>query len=111
DKNVVLRTEYFASLVRSIIGQQISVSAASDIYGRLQQWENDHITAEGLLEQSTEDLKSFGLTKQKTKYVQDLAGKVASGELDFQHLATYDDKMIVRQLTNVKGIGKWTAEV
>lgn len=111
DIEVVLRTEYFASLVRSIIGQQISVSAASAIYGRLQQLLNDHITAEGLLEQSTEDLRSVGLTKQKTKYVQDLAGKVASGELDLQHLATYDDKMIVRQLTNVKGIGKWTAEV
>src|SRR5699024_12052861 len=71
DIDVVLRTEYFASLVRSIIGQQISVSAASAIYGRLQQLLNDHITAEGLLEQSTEDLRSVGLTKQKTKYVQE----------------------------------------
>src|SRR5699024_11971122 len=96
---------------RSIIGQQISVNAASAIYGRLQQLVNGHITAEGLLEQSTENLRSVGLTKQKTKYVQYLAEKVESGELDIQHLATYDDKMIVKQLTKVKGIRKWTAQV
>src|SRR5699024_11332402 len=69
------------------------------------------ITAEGLLEQSTEDVRADGLTKQKTKDVQDLAEKVESGELDIQHLATYDDKMIVKQLTNVKDIGRWTDEV
>src|SRR5699024_8240175 len=98
-------------LVRQIVGQQISMNSASAIYGRLQQLENGHITAEGVLEQSTENLRSVGLTKQKTTYIQDVADKVESGELDIQHLATYDDKMIVKQLTNVKGIGRWTAEV
>src|SRR5699024_5331686 len=64
DIDVVLRSDYFASLVRSIIGQQISVSAASAIYGRLQQLVNGHITAEGLLEQSTEHLRSVGVPRQ-----------------------------------------------
>src|SRR5699024_8008415 len=91
DITLVLRTEYFASLVRSIIGQQISVNAASAIYGRLQQLVNGHITAEGLLEQSTENLRSVGLTNQKTKYVQDLAVKVVSVVIENQHLSNNAD--------------------
>lgn len=108
---IALRSDYFASLVRSIIGQQISVSAASAIYGRLQQLLNGHITAEGLLQHSKEEIKEVGLTKQKTAYVIDLAEKVVTDELDLQNIAAYDNKTIMKQLTNVKGIGKWTAEV
>src|SRR5699024_9806563 len=75
DIYVIVRTYYFSSLVSSIIVQQIFVSGASAIYERLQQLLKGLITAEGLLEQSTEDLRSVGLTRQNTKYVQDLAGK------------------------------------
>lgn len=108
---VPLRTEYLASIVRSIIGQQISVAAASAIYGRLLDLLEGHITAEGLLAKSTEALRQVGLTKRKTDYVQDLAEKVATGKLDIEHIADYDNEAIMEQLTNVKGIGKWTAEM
>src|SRR5699024_471898 len=111
DITLVLRTEYFASLVRSIIGQQISVNAASAIYGRLQQLVNGHITAEGLLEQSTENLRSVGITKQKTKYVYYLAEIVETGEINIQHRASNDDNMIGKQLTNIMCIGRCTTEV
>lgn len=111
DIEIYLRTDYLASIVRSIVGQQISVSAASAIYGRLEELLDGKITAKGLLEKSKEELRGVGLTKRKTDYVKDLADKVASGELDLEHISDYNNEDIMNQLINVKGIGKWTAEM
>ena len=111
DIKIQLRTDYLASIVRSIIGQQISVSAASAIYRRLQELLHGKITTEGLLATSGEELKQVGLTKRKAEYVKDLAEKIVKGELDLGNIAAYDDIVVMEQLTNVKGIGKWTAEM
>lgn len=111
DVEVTLRSDYLASIVRSIIGQQISVSAASAIYKRLQDQLNGGITAEALLTETNDALRNAGLTKRKTEYVKDLAEKVVSGALDLEHISKYDNQAIIDQLINVKGIGKWTAEM
>lgn len=111
DIEVSLRTDYFASIVRSIIGQQISVAAARSIYGRLLDLLGGQITGEGLLAKSQDELRQAGLTKRKAEYVKDLAEKVAAGELDIENINDYDNQSVMEQLTNVKGIGKWTAEM
>ena len=111
DIEILLRSDYLSSIVRSIMGQQISVSAASAIYGRLLDLLGGHITADGLLKISTEDLRQVGLTMRKAEYVKDLAHKVVQRELDLENIADYDDDAIIKQLINVKGIGKWTAEM
>lgn len=111
DIEIPLRSDYLSSIVRSIIGQQISVSAASAIYGRLLDLLGGRITVEGLLTTSTEDLRQVGLTMRKAEYVKDLADKIVKRELDFESIADYDDEAILKQLINVKGIGKWTAEM
>lgn len=111
DIEIILRTDYLSSIVRSIMGQQISVSAASAIYGRLEALLDGQITAEGLLAKTKEELRQVGLTQRKADYVKDLAVKVVSKELDLKNITKYDDDEIIRQLVNVKGIGKWTAEM
>lgn len=111
DIEIRLRSDYLSSIVRSIIGQQISVSAASAIYGRLVDLLGGHIIADGLLVISKEALREAGLTMRKTEYVKDLANKIVNRELDLENIAEYDDEAILGQLINVKGIGKWTAEM
>src|SRR5699024_11779647 len=60
---------------------------------------------------SEADLRAVGLTKRKAEYVKDLATKVNASELDLENIAKYSNEEIMKQLTNVKGIGKWTAEM
>ncbi|MDW0109683.1 DNA-3-methyladenine glycosylase family protein [Sporosarcina aquimarina] len=111
DIEIPLRTDYLASIVRSIVGQQISVSAARAIYGRLEELLDGKITAEGLRAKTKEELRLVGLTQRKADYVKDLAEKVASKELDLNNITQYTDEAIIEQLVNVKGIGNWTAEM
>ena len=111
DLDIPLRTDYLASIVRSIIGQQISVSAASAIYGRLVELLGGFISADGLLRTSVEDLRQAGLTMRKAEYVKDLADKIGTRKLDLENIALYDDDEVLQQLILVKGIGKWTAEM
>ncbi|PID22839.1 DNA-3-methyladenine glycosidase [Sporosarcina sp. P3] len=111
DMEIPLRTDYLSSIVRSMIGQQISVQAASAIYARLLDLLGGHITVDGLIKTSKEELREVGLTMRKSEYVKDLADKIANGDLDLLHIAEYDDDAVLKQLINVKGIGKWTAEM
>lgn len=111
DVEITLKTDYFSSIVRSIIGQQISVAAANAIYGRLKLLLDDEITAEKLFEKSKEELREVGLTNRKVDYVKDLAEKVLTNELDLENISQNSNEEITKQLINVKGIGKWTAEM
>jgi len=111
DIEINLRKDYFKSLIRSIIGQQISVAAASTIYERFEALFEGEMTPQKLLAISEADLRAVGLTKRKAEYVKDLATKVNASELDLENIAKYSNEEIMKQLTNVKGIGKWTAEM
>lgn len=111
DIEITLRSNYFTSLVRSIIGQQISVTAATAIYNRLELLLDNKITADSLLKVTDEQLREVGLTYRKIEYVQDLAVKMHHSKINLQNLAKLDKKTIITQLTSVKGIGKWTAEM
>ncbi|MEW9676727.1 DNA-3-methyladenine glycosylase [Lentibacillus sp. L22] len=108
---IALRPNYFHSLVRSMIGQQISVAAASAIYNRLDTLMEHDITAEKLLLADDQSLSEIGLSARKVLYLRDLAEKVSSNVLNLEVLDGLDNNEVIKQLTSIKGIGKWTAEM
>ena len=104
---------HFYALLSSIVSQQISVRAAATIMGRIEALFPDgtSVTAAGVLALGTEPLRAAGLSGMKTRYVLDLAERVAVGQLDLDHIATLDDEAVIAELVQVKGIGRWTAEM
>ena len=102
----------FGLLVRSIISQQISTSAARAIRKRLHELAGPGgLTAANLARFRVDELRSVGLSPQKASYVADLAGKVNDGTVDLQRLGRLSDERVVEVLTRVKGIGRWTAQM
>jgi len=102
----------FGMLVRSIISQQISVGAARAIRGRLEQLVSDEgIKPAVIAGLSLQQLRSVGLSPQKASYLHDLAAKVQSGEVRLARLARWSDEEIIEELIQVKGIGRWTAQM
>ncbi len=105
-------TDHFSALCREIIGQQLSSKAALVIFGRFRDlFPKKKITSKHLVKIKPEDLRSVGLSNSKAAYLKDLAGKVESGELSLEKISKMDDESVVRELTKVKGIGPWTAEM
>jgi len=102
----------FGMLVRSIISQQISVGAARAIRGRLENLAGKQgIKPAVIAALSPEQLRSVGLSPQKTSYMHDLAAKVQSGEVRLARLSRWNDEQIIEELIQVKGIGRWTAQM
>lgn len=101
----------FHSLAEAIVYQQLHGKAAATIFQRLTDLAGTPLTAEGILKLSTEQLRSVGLSKQKLSYLRDLAARTQAGELDFARLPDLSDAEVIRQLTEVKGIGVWTAHM
>ncbi len=104
--------DIFDALVDAIISQQISVKAADAIMARVRAALPDgKVTAEALLPFDFERLRALGLSPQKARYIRNLVEHVSSGQLQLEALPALDDEEIIRQLTAVKGIGRWTAEM
>jgi DNA-3-methyladenine glycosylase II len=103
----------FAVLIRSITYQQLAGRAAAAIHGRLLAALDGEVTAERVLATPTEVLRGVGLSGNKARSVHDLAAKVLDGTvvLDSRRLARVPDDEIVRRLSTVRGIGKWSAEI
>ncbi|MCP5361823.1 MAG: DNA-3-methyladenine glycosylase 2 family protein [Hyphomicrobiales bacterium] len=101
----------FTTLVRSIVGQQVSVQAADAIWSRVMEALNGDISHATLLAIDPEALRACGLSRQKVAYVKDIAMRTKSGALDFEALTTLPDAEAINMLTAVKGIGTWTAEM
>ena len=103
----------FAALVRSITYQQLAGAAASAIHGRLIALLDGEVTPERLLAVSSEQLRAAGMSGNKTRSLQDLSVKVLDGTvvLDPRRLGRLGDAEIVARLSQVRGIGKWSAEV
>jgi len=98
------------TLLRTIIGQQVSVSAASAIWTRLEGVVGPGLDPTALVATPDEDLRAAGLSRQKISYVKSLAELVANGELDLHSLPA-DDEEAIAQLIRIKGIGRWSAEI
>jgi DNA-3-methyladenine glycosylase II len=101
----------FHSLAEAIVYQQLNGKAAVTIFNRFAAQAGDPLTPEGILKLSDEQMRSAGLSKQKSSYLKDLAVKTASGQLDFSRLADLPDEGVIEHLTQVKGIGVWTAQM
>jgi DNA-3-methyladenine glycosylase II len=109
------RMEYgppeFHSLAEAIVYQQLNGKAAVTIFKRFAALAGEPLTPEGILKLSDEQLRSVGLSKQKSGYLKDLAAKTAAGLLDFSRLLEMPDDEVIKHLTQVKGIGVWTAQM
>ena len=104
--------EAYGSLVRTIIGQQLSTKAARSIYGRLTAlFEGRPPTPEELLSTDDEPLRACGLSGPKVRYLRDLAERVISGGLNLPSLDDLPDEEVIRQITAVKGLGRWSADM
>ena len=102
----------FAMLVRSIISQQISVGAARSIRNRLEALvAPDKVTPESLQRFTPRQLRSAGLSQQKTTYILDLATKVSQDEVVLRTIGRRSNEAVIEELTQVKGIGRWTAQM
>ena len=101
----------FASLAEAIVYQQLNGKAAETIFKRFAALAGDPLTPEGILKLSDEQLRGVGLSKQKSTYLKDLAQKTAAGVLDFPRLPELPDEEVIEHLTQVKGIGVWTAHM
>jgi len=101
----------FSALAESIVYQQLNGTAAATIFGRFAALAGEPLTPEGILKLSDEQLRSVGLSKQKSAYLKDLAAKAAAGVLDFARLPELSDDEVIEHLTQVKGIGVWTAHM
>jgi len=104
------RGDAFQTLARSIIGQQISVKAAQSVWDRFAT-EVGEMKPARVLKLSVERLRGCGLSGQKVNYLLDLSARFANGELDASRWHDMDDEALIEDLTRVKGIGRWTAEM
>ena len=101
----------FHSLAEAIVYQQLNGKAAVTIFKRFAALAGEPLTPQGILKLSGEQMRSVGLSKQKSAYLKDLAEKTVSRLLDFAKLPDLPDKEIIEHLTQVKGIGVWTAQM
>jgi len=101
----------FSSLAEAIVYQQLNGKAAVTIFHRFAALAGQPLTPAGILKLSDEQLRSVGLSKQKSAYLKDLAAKTAAGLLDFTRLPELSDAEVIEHLTQVKGIGVWTAHM
>ncbi|MFT3804289.1 MAG: DNA-3-methyladenine glycosylase [Burkholderiaceae bacterium] len=108
--HLVLRSDPFQTLARSIVGQQISVKAAQSVWNRCVALVGT-MTPLSLLAQQTEALRACGLSYRKIEYLVDLCIHFDSGAIDAAEWPRMSDEDIIRDLTGIRGIGRWTAEM
>jgi DNA-3-methyladenine glycosylase II len=105
-----IRDRGYATMLRTIVGQQVSVQAAASMWAKLEAALGPGCPAETLLSKSDEELRACGLSRQKQGYARSLASLTQSGELSFDALPE-DDEDAITLLTQIKGIGRWSAEI
>ena len=107
-----LHRNRFRALIFSILGQQISGKAAAAIRARLVEYlKPEQISPQSIAQLTPAELRAIGLSTQKSVYVLDLAKRVVEGELKLNRVARMPDEEVIQALTQVKGIGVWTAQM
>ena len=102
----------FSALVHSIIGQQLSKDAARAIRRRVTTlFGNGVVNPEELEMMGDDQLRGAGLSLMKIRYLRDLSGRILTGKIDLQELESMDDEAVITTLSQVRGIGRWTAEM
>jgi DNA-3-methyladenine glycosylase II len=105
-----IRPRGYATLLRTIVGQQVSVAAAASVWAKLAALLGDDIPPHDLLAADFDSLRACGLSRQKQGYARSLCELVVTGELEL-HALPEDDEAAIAQLTRIKGIGRWSAEI
>jgi DNA-3-methyladenine glycosylase II len=108
--SLVCRGEPFFTLARSVVGQQISVKAAATVWGRFE-GAVDAVTPAAVLKAEAEALLSCGLSRRKLEYIVDLARHFDTGTVDPSRWPGLEDEALIAELTTVRGVGRWTAEM
>jgi DNA-3-methyladenine glycosylase II len=102
----------YGALLRAIVGQQLSTKAAATIYGRMLELFGGHApTPKQLLKADPEAIRAAGLSRPKIAYLRDLAQHVEDGTLELERLPDLPDEQVAEQLTAIKGLGRWTADM
>lgn len=108
---IQFRDPDFETLVKSIVYQQLSGRVAGVIFGRVTDAAGGRLTPEGILKLRPVRMRTLGLSSQKTAYIRDLARHARDGRVAFEELARLPDEAVIERLTEVKGIGVWTAHM
>jgi DNA-3-methyladenine glycosylase II len=101
----------FHSLAEAIVYQQLNGKAAVTIFKRFTALAGEPVTPEGITKLTDQQMRSAGLSKQKASYLRDMAARAIRGELDFTRLPEMADDDVIKHLTQVKGVGVWTAHM
>jgi DNA-3-methyladenine glycosylase II len=101
----------FHSLAEAIVYQQLNGKAAVTIFKRFATLAGDPVKPDGILKLTDAQLRSVGLSKQKSSYLKDMAARASRGDLDFTRLPDMTDDEVIKHLTQVKGVGVWTAHM
>ena len=104
------RGDPFQTLARAIVGQQISVKAADSIWARFEQCAGS-VVPDRIAGLDADNLAACGLSRRKVEYLQDLAGHFRDGRIRPARWKKQDDETVIAELTDVRGIGRWTAEM
>lgn len=105
-----MRETGYRTLLRAIVGQQVSVAAANAVWNRLEALLGPDLPPQALLAADFDALRGCGLSRQKQGYVRSLCELIASGSLDLAHLPE-DDETAITELVRIKGVGRWSAEI
>lgn len=106
------KRDYFVALCEDIVGQQLSGKAADSIWARFEKlFSKKQVTPDKLLKLTDEQIRNIGTSWAKVKYLKDLAGKVKAKAIHLESLEKLADSEVVVELTKIKGIGPWTAEM
>ena len=104
-------TDPFKALTRAIVGQQLSAKAAATIFSRFEALFDTFPTPAQVVAVPDDRLRAVGLSQQKLGYLRDLCRRIVEGELPLDVLDRMDDEAVIENLMQVKGIGRWTAEM
>lgn len=110
DYELEINKNYFVRLISSIIGQQLSVKAADTIFTRVKNLCGE-ITPQNILSIDDDKLRSTGVSRPKIKYIKHLSEEVINNRIDLNNLIFLSDEEVISELTKIKGIGRWTAEM
>ncbi|BDI60461.1 DNA-3-methyladenine glycosylase family protein [Qipengyuania nanhaisediminis] len=105
-----IRPRGYMTLLRTIVGQQVSVAAATSMWNKLEAELGEDFSPACLLERDFDTLRACGLSRQKQGYARSLCELVDASAIDFDNLPADDDAAIA-ELTRIKGIGRWSAEI
>jgi DNA-3-methyladenine glycosylase II len=105
------RGDAFTTLARSIVGQQISVTAAQSVWNRTLETLGNEVTPKRVLDTKHDALRASGLSTRKVEYIRDLADHFHHGRLQTERWPKMDDEELIKELSAIRGIGRWTAEM